>query len=64
MTEYEIWEKILDSADISEIEKLLKKVIHNPEIVKLIVRKFSEAKEEVLNEEKELKVQIQVNCNN
>ena len=60
MTDYEIWDKILNSADIKEIEELLKKVIKDSEIVQLIVRKFSEAKEELLNEEKELKVQIQV----
>lgn len=63
MTDYEIWDKILNSADIKEIEELLKKVIKDSEIVQLIVRKFSEAKEELLNEEKELKVQIQVKCN-
>ena len=59
MTDYEIWEKILDSSDLEEIENLLKKVIADPEIVKLFVRKFKEAKEEVLKEE-EGKIQIQI----
>ena len=64
MTDYEIWEKILDSSDLKEIEELLKKVIDDPEIVKLFIRKFSEAKEEVLKEEKEVKVQIQIKSDN
>ena len=52
MTDYEIWEKILDSGDIKEIERLLKKVIKDPKIVNLFIEKFKKAEKEYLEEEK------------
>ena len=52
MTDYEIWERILDSGDIKEIERLLKKVIKDPKIVNLFIEKFKKAEKEYLEEEK------------
>ena len=52
MTDYEIWERILDSGDINEIERLLKKVIKDPKIVNLFIEKFKKAEKEYLEEER------------
>lgn len=51
MTEYEIWEKILDSGDLEEIEELLRKVFTNEKIIQLFLDKFKKARQEVLEEE-------------
>ena len=59
--EYETWEKILESDDIEEIEQLLKTVITNPKIVDLIVTKFREAKDFVIEEELNQDKQININ---
>ena len=63
MTDYEIWEKILDSGDIKEIERLLKKVIKDPKIVNLFIEKFKKAEKEYLEEEK-LKMENMLNEKN
>ena len=63
MTDYEIWERILDSGDIKEIERLLKKVIKDPKIVNLFIEKFKKAEKEYLEEEK-LKMENMLNEKN